>query len=223
MKLILAMSVLAVCSLSGCASIVNGTSQTVAVNTQKGSTVVTQANCKLENDKGVWNVTTPGSVEIHKSYEDVTVTCTKDGYPAGIASFKSSTNNTAYGNILVGGPIGAGVDVKSGAAYDYPSIFKIEMGETVSDTGVVISPAVAVADPASSPAPTPTAPQKTPTGKFRFKPLAEQWATDNSCSTTPKAILKKETTSYETYTVKCTDGTSVVERCEAGKCTKATS
>jgi hypothetical protein len=37
----------------------------------------------------------------------------------------------AFGNILFGGVIGAGVDVYNGAAYDYPNLLNIEMGKTV--------------------------------------------------------------------------------------------
>jgi hypothetical protein len=33
----------------------------------------------------------------------------------------------AFGNILFGGVIGAGVDVATGAAYDYPAVIEIDM------------------------------------------------------------------------------------------------
>jgi phosphoketolase len=33
----------------------------------------------------------------------------------------------AAGNIIFGGPIGAGVDAATGAAFDYPSLIKVLM------------------------------------------------------------------------------------------------
>jgi phosphoketolase len=36
------------------------------------------------------------------------------------------------GNILFGGPIGAGVDMASGAAYDYPNLITVMMGSNTT-------------------------------------------------------------------------------------------
>lgn len=38
----------------------------------------------------------------------------------------------AFGNILFGGVIAAGVDVATGAAYDYPTMITVLMGEKIS-------------------------------------------------------------------------------------------
>lgn len=116
--------------LSGCASIVSGTSQVVSVETLHKSGPVAGAMCRLENDKGVYYVTTPGTVTIHRAYGDLNVKCQKPNFGDGIAVVKSSTKGMMAGNILFGGFIGAGVDAASGAAYDYPALFQIMMGET---------------------------------------------------------------------------------------------
>ncbi len=118
---------------SGCASIVSGTNQSVSVETRvpQGQAVL-GANCKLTNNKGTWFVTSPGSVSVRRSYEDMLVSCEKEGLKPGLASVKSSTKGMAFGNILFGGVIGAGVDVASGAAYDYPPLFTVQMGDTIS-------------------------------------------------------------------------------------------
>lgn len=126
--------------LSGCASIVSGTSQVVSVETLQETGPVGGASCKLENDKGVYYVTTPGTVTVHRAYGDMNVKCEKADLPAGIAIVKSSTKGMMAGNILFGGFIGAGVDAASGAAYDYPTLFRIMMGQTT--TGVPPTPAV---------------------------------------------------------------------------------
>ena len=134
-------------SLTGCASIVSGTSQIVSVETLQATGKVDGATCKLENEKGVYYVTTPGTVTVRRAYGDMNVHCEKPGMDAGIASIKSSTKGMAFGNILFGGVIGAGVDVASGAAYDYPNLFQIMMGQTVT-AGSAAAPATAQAAPA---------------------------------------------------------------------------
>jgi hypothetical protein len=117
--------------LGGCASIVTGQNQALSVETvaEAGSSLP-GANCKLMNDKGSWFVTTPGSVTVTRSYNDINVTCTKEGHNAGVATAKSSTKAMAAGNLIFGGVIGAAVDAGTGAAFDYPSLIQVIMGKT---------------------------------------------------------------------------------------------
>jgi hypothetical protein len=122
-------AIAALSSLTGCASIVSGTSQVVSVETVHSSGSVAGATCKLENDKGVYYVTTPGTVTVHRAYGDMNVKCEKPGFDTGLATVKSSTKGMMAGNILFGGVIGAGVDAASGAAYDYPALFQVMMGQ----------------------------------------------------------------------------------------------
>lgn len=132
MKKLYLIGMLSVTALStGCASIVSGTNQTVSIETRNKGEQITNANCKLTNDKGNWFVTTPGSVVVNRSYNDLSIRCEKDGIDPGLLTAKSFTKGMAFGNILFGGIIGAGVDMASGAAYDYPSLFTIEMGKTI--------------------------------------------------------------------------------------------
>jgi uncharacterized protein YceK len=118
---------------SGCASIVNGQNQSLSVQTRsKAGAQVAGASCKLSNDKGVWFVTTPGTTTVHRSYESLQLSCEKDGFESGLLSSKSSTKGMAFGNILFGGVIGAGVDISTGAAYDYPEMIVVEMGQDLT-------------------------------------------------------------------------------------------
>ena len=115
---------LGICMLTGCASIVNGTNQSVSVHTGK----VTGARCELQNDKGKWYVNgTPGSVVVHRSYQDLNVRCHKNGIHSPSQNVNSKTKGMAFGNAIFGGLIGAGVDVASGAAYDYPNEIFVPM------------------------------------------------------------------------------------------------
>lgn len=110
--------------LGGCASIVGGHDQPLSVATPGCQ----GAACELTNDKGKWYVpTTPGSVSVRRSYSDLLVACTREGAPPASASVKSTTKPLAFGNIIFGGIIGAGVDIGTGAAYDYPSEVSLPM------------------------------------------------------------------------------------------------
>lgn len=120
--------------LSGCASIVNGSNQVISVEARNKGQQVSGASCSLINPKGTFYVTTPGTVTIHRAYDDLNVKCEKDGMQPGIASVKSTTKGMAFGNILFGGIIGAAVDAGSGAAYDYPTLITVIMGETTSQS-----------------------------------------------------------------------------------------
>jgi len=115
---------------TGCASVVNGHVQSVSVTTRNQSEPVTGAQCSLLNDKGMWYVTTPGSVSVQRSFGALTVACTMAGQPPGTATATSATTAAVFGNVLVGGVIGAGIDVATGAAYDCPNVIAVEMGRS---------------------------------------------------------------------------------------------
>lgn len=115
---------------TGCASIVNGQNQSVSVVTRQNAESVSGANCKLWNNKGAWYVISPGFAVVRRSYEDLSVHCEKEGLDPGIASVKSATKAMAFGNIVFGGVVGAGVDMANGSAYDYPQLITVEMGKT---------------------------------------------------------------------------------------------
>lgn len=143
----------------GCASIVSGTNQSLSVVTTTAIGVdIEGARCALVNDKGSWYATTPGSVTVHRSYSDLSVNCTKEGLEPGSSVVKSSTKGMAAGNILFGGIIGAGVDVSSGAAYDYPNLITVTMGgQTTRSTAPSLDGAAVAQTPvADGPLPVPT-------------------------------------------------------------------
>ncbi len=123
-------AVAATFTFTGCASIVSGNNQSLSVTTQKNGSDVAGAKCSLVNDKGTWFLTSPGSVTVRRSYGDLAVDCKLDGVEPGLASVKSNTKAMAFGNILFGGIIGVGVDTATGAAYDYPDLILVDMGQT---------------------------------------------------------------------------------------------
>jgi hypothetical protein len=117
--------------LNGCASIVEGSSQQVSVKTIDKGVDLNEAFCEMVNSKGTYFVKTPGSVKIDKANAPLEVKCSKEGYQPGLASVESFTKAMAFGNILFGGPIGAGIDMATGAAYIYPNLITVLMGEKI--------------------------------------------------------------------------------------------
>lgn len=105
---------------TGCASVTSGKHQPVSINAVCEGEPVNDASCTLMNDKGSWQVKTPGSVMIQKAYGDLAVDC-KKGDAVASSKFKSKNNTSVWGNILAGGIIGYAVDASSGAGFDYPA------------------------------------------------------------------------------------------------------
>ncbi|MBS0470506.1 MAG: translation initiation factor 2 [Proteobacteria bacterium] len=112
-----------VIALSGCASIIKGSTQSIAITT----TPVSGANCNLTSKEGNWPVVTPGVVKVDKTKEDITIRCTKDGYKDAMSTIPSDFQGWTLGNLLLGGIIGVGVDAATGAMNEYPHSFNVPM------------------------------------------------------------------------------------------------
>jgi hypothetical protein len=99
-------------ALSGCASVIEGTSQEITINTNPAG-----ANCSLERQNvSIGRISpTPGAVTVKKTKYDITVVCEKSGYQRATFFNKSGTPPASFGNILLGGGIGVIVDSASGA------------------------------------------------------------------------------------------------------------
>jgi hypothetical protein len=157
----LALCAASVLFASGCASVTGGASQSVAVQTRDfDGKEVAGANCELSNSKGTWMITTPGSTTINRSNDDMHVLCKKSGLDVGRAEVVSVTKGAMFGNILIGGGVGAFIDHTSGSAYEYPSLIQLVMGRTIRIEGPddpAAQPALASGAlvPVSAPAPQP--------------------------------------------------------------------
>ena len=127
----LALAATVVVLFSGCAAITTGSTQPLSVTAKQAGTNVVGAACELTNGKGTYYVTTPGTVTVKRSYSDMVVVCKKDALPDANMTVKSSVKAMAFGNILFGGVVGVIVDTSTGAAYDYPPSFDLEMGKTI--------------------------------------------------------------------------------------------
>ena len=110
-------------AVSGCASVVKGSHQTVAITTPP----TTGATCTLTNGRGSWEVVSPGPVTVDRSKTDMQVRCVKPGWQDATAVIPSNFEGWTLGNLLIGGIIGVGIDASTGAMNEYPNAFQVPM------------------------------------------------------------------------------------------------
>jgi hypothetical protein len=110
--------------LSACATIVNGSSQTVTVSTTPAG-----ATCTVDRVGARIGAVaqTPGSMRLDKSKNDLSVTCSKPGFQTATVSKAPSFGGATFGNLIAGGVIGVVVDAASGANYEYPGDIRLEL------------------------------------------------------------------------------------------------
>jgi hypothetical protein len=116
-RLLLLLLVILGTLLGGCATVVSGTTQTIGVNTDPEG-----ADCQFTR-KGVLvgRVNpTPGTMQVGKDHESVSVLCHKEGFDDTAGVIGSEFQAMTLGNILLGGVIGVVVDAASGAMMKYP-------------------------------------------------------------------------------------------------------
>ncbi len=97
----------AVSGAVGCATIINGTTQPIAITS-------TPNGARVMIDGGDNSYTTPANVELARG-RDHLLTFSKTGYQEQTFTIKHSMSAVVAGNILAGGLIGWGVDAADGA------------------------------------------------------------------------------------------------------------
>ncbi len=120
---------IAVLSLNGCATVINGRYQQVSVQTEPPGSY-----CVLTNNKGQWVVnSTPATIKVHRSMDNLHVSCQKQGYQSDVQSVPSHLAGAMVGNILAGGIIGVGIDAGDGSGYSYPSQINMTLDKSIND------------------------------------------------------------------------------------------
>ena len=118
-------------ALSGCATIVTGSSEDIAILTPP----VSGATCILSNAEGSWTVVTPTVAHVERSRADMRIKCTRPGYQEADATIPSKFEGWTIGNLATGGLIGVGVDTATGAINQYPHSFQLPM-QPVATSGM---------------------------------------------------------------------------------------
>ena len=191
----LALALSATALFSGCASIINGTQQSVSVVAKlSGGEPVIGAKCRLSNTKGEWFTDTPGSVTVHRSYGALTVDCDHP-QSTGTLEAKSTTKAMAFGNIIFGGAIGATIDIANGSAYDYPQLLVVPM--TSKDGSPATAP---IAEDSSN---------------------VERMPQSLACHPQPRATLSSMGPGFAIYAVQCSHGDRGEATMQSPKSSKA--
>ncbi|HEX4301399.1 MAG TPA: hypothetical protein VHZ78_01305 [Rhizomicrobium sp.] len=132
---------------SGCATVIEGTTQPITVAT----TPVSGADCVASNDRGRWPVVSPGTVIVQKSQSVLQIVCSKTGFADAkfFAAGTMSTTALISGFVPYVGMLNTVVDASSGASLHYQSDYVIALKPLPATPGATAIPAA----PLSSPAP----------------------------------------------------------------------
>ncbi len=137
-----ALAALAAVSLCGCGTITQGTSQNITITSNPSG-----GHCDLTR-MGEHVATldrTPGTVKVDKTKNDILMTCSLAGYQDASANLESGYGAGTFGNIILGGVIGWGIDSATGADNKYPTTANVQFVPVAAP-----APAPAAAAPPAS-------------------------------------------------------------------------
>lgn len=124
---------IAMAALGGCATVMNDATQPIRIDTKTADgQLVSGADCAISNDKGRVTVKSGQTAQVRRSARDLEVTCVLPGQRDAAGRSISRANMGIWGNILIGGAIGAIVDHSKGTGYTYPSWIQLVFGQTLS-------------------------------------------------------------------------------------------
>lgn len=210
--------VVGICLLApGCASVVDGTSQQIALNSNPPG-----AQCMMTR-KGeiIGNTTTPGAVLIKKTKHDIEVSCSKPGYETSTAYLKSEIQDSTWGNIILGGGIGWAIDSASGADNKYQEHVTVTLNPDVEALRASIlasqAQAVTTGDAATAAAPAVTTSETAdvaPAETTVAEAASNESAANNAAETAPVDVAAEETMAETETTLPATapdDATSMAD------------
>lgn len=123
-------ALLSITLLPGCATVLNESTQNVRVETltPAGESVI-GAECSAVNNKATVTFRSGMAPMVRRSSKDLVVRCSMPGYQEASAHLESGVNAGMFGNIVLGGAVGAIVDHNKGTAYTYPTWVQLVFGQ----------------------------------------------------------------------------------------------
>lgn len=110
--------------LTGCASLLNDDTQEVSVRLMcKHKPIL--ATCFAENDKGRWVFSAPGYVRVKNHYSALSISCKGQYVERFTVSAPALPSMAMAGNVLIGGLVGAAVDMYNATGLKYPENIEI--------------------------------------------------------------------------------------------------
>lgn len=112
--------------LASCASVVEGRSQQIQVNTSPPG-----ATCTLSREGfPIGSISpTPGTIYVEKTKHDIMIGCEKKGYENATYFNKSGAAGATFGNIILGGLVGWGIDSATGSDNKYDSPVNLSLSK----------------------------------------------------------------------------------------------
>ena len=86
---------------------------------------------RATNDYGVFNFKSGETTQIRRSSKDLDIVCKDPKNADANARAISRANGAMWGNIILGGGIGAVIDHNKGTAYSYPVWMQLAFGKTL--------------------------------------------------------------------------------------------
>lgn len=130
-KLLTAVTVTAL--LSGCSSIMEGSTQQLSINTLN-SVDKNNTTCKIVNDKGNWFTDGIDTTTIKKSNKDITIRCENETQEGETVLVSETKVGYMLANAIIWDlcTISCLIDHSTGALYEYPSSVQIPMRDKTS-------------------------------------------------------------------------------------------
>lgn len=126
------LALITVVLMSGCASVVNDSTHPVKIETKTAEgLLVNGAECKLTNDYGSFTAKSGDTIQVRRSSKDLDIVCKTLDQQDASARAISRANGGMFGNILLGGGIGAIIDHNKGTAYTYPTWMQLIFGKSL--------------------------------------------------------------------------------------------
>lgn len=124
--------------LSGCSSIVNGTTQKVTVRamSQEKSGMVKvnpDAVCQSTNSNGTFESRSTDLVEVHRDNVPLVSVCSYADKAGKTTTESQFRGKSAAGNMFAGEFIGMAIDHATGASYEYPDNIEVVMNMYKTD------------------------------------------------------------------------------------------
>lgn len=124
---------LAALLLTGCASVTEGLTQSLRVETQTAAgQPIEGAQCVLQNDYGSTQMRSGQVADVRRSDKDLRIRCSAPGQSDAVGRLVSRMNATVAGNAVLGGAAGFLVDHGTGSGYSYPSWVRLVFGQSAT-------------------------------------------------------------------------------------------
>jgi len=112
--------------------VVNDVTHPMKVETKTAAgEVIAGADCTLANERISQVVKSGDTANVRRSSTDLRIECKHPTNPTAVATATSRVNGGMFGNVLLGGGVGAIIDHNRGTAYTYPTWVQLIFGQSL--------------------------------------------------------------------------------------------